>query len=161
MSYFGKSFSPQHHMNRYGSPWDTEKVIEYILNETKYFMTGSVKHLRGEAKTKFNLNKSSNPLMVVEVQTIELLKENKNSSLHLVLNKGTNPIDITISLTSFINSGLYMDVQSAIEDYKEIMTDVANRKAQYQHNLNRTTKRLQSIKSVGASLIDSYPELFI
>jgi hypothetical protein len=161
MSYFGKSFSPQHYMNRYGSPWDTEKVTEYILNETKYFMTDTVKQLRAGTKTRFNNNKLTSPLLIVEVQTVDLLKENKNTSLHLILNKDTDHVDIYISLTSFINSGLYMDVQSVIEDYKEIMTDVENRKAQYQHNLNRTTKRLQSIKSVGSSLIDSYPELFI
>ena len=146
-------------MNKFGSPWSAEQTIKYILEETKFFIAVDTKNLLSESKTIFT-NKGQK-FMMVEVETIELLKKYSKDIIHFILNKGTNPVKITISLSDFKKTGLYMNLQIAAEDIRIIIDEYDKRRATYQHNLNQTEKSIRLLMKASAGVIHSYPEKFI
>ena len=159
MQYLQKSFLPQQLRTKFNEPWTIDRVIGYILTETKYFIAVDTKSLLSESKTEFT-NKGQK-FMMIEVEEIELLKKYSDDIIHFILNKGSYPVKITISLSSFNNSGLYMDLRLAAEDIKIIMDEYDKRRATYQHNLNQTNKGIKLLMKASAGILDSYPEKFI
>jgi hypothetical protein len=77
------------------------------------------------------------------------------------VNKGSDPIKLTINLKSFVATGLYMDVKLAAQDIKIIMDDYEQRRKTYQHQLNQTNKGIELLMVASANILDSYPENFI
>lgn len=98
---------------------------------------------------------------MVEVEEIELLKKYSDDIIHFILNKGSYPVKITISLSDFRHSGLYMDLRLAAEDIKIIIDNYDKRRVTYQHNLNQTNKGIKLLMKASAGILDSYPEKFI
>ena len=146
-------------MNKFGSPWSAIKTINYILTETKYFIAVDTRSLLSDSKTKFT-NKGQK-FMMVEVEEDELLKKYSKDIVHFILNKGSDPVKITISLSDFKKSGLYMDLRIAAEDIKVIIDDYDKRRITYQHNLHQTNKGIKLLMKASAGILDSYPEKFI
>ncbi len=159
MQYLLKSFSPQQQMNKFGSPWTAEQTIKYILTETKFFIAIDTKTLLSDSKTAFT-NKGQKFLMI-EVDEIELLKKYSKDIIHFILNKGSYPVKITISLSDFNRTGLYMDLKIAADDIKIIIDDYDKRRITYEHNLKQTNKGIKLLMKASAGILDSYPEKFI
>lgn len=146
-------------MNKFGSPWTAEQTIKYILTETKFFIAIDTKTLLSDSKTAFT-NKGQKFLMI-EVDEIELLKKYSKDIIHFILNKGSYPVKITISLSDFNRTGLYMDLKIAADDIKIIIDDYDKRRITYEHNLKQTNKGIKLLMKASAGILDSYPEKFI
>ena len=159
MEYLTKSFTPQNMMHKIHNPWSKEKVIDYILKETKYFIAIESKNLLAETKKKYT-DKGEKFLMTA-VNEIELLKVYSDDILHFLLNKGSDPIKITISLSDFRKTGLYTDLKSAALDIKIIIDEYDKRRSQYQHNLNQTNKGIKQLLTASKSMIEEHPDKFI
>jgi len=135
-----------------------EELIDYILEEAKFFIAIDSKFLLRETKQDFNRGKQK--FLMVEINEIKFLKQHSHN-LHFLLNENTDHILISLSTVDFVNSGLYTDLTLAAKDIKTIMDEYDKRRQTYEHNLNQTNKGIQLLMNASAGILDKYPEKFI